>query len=322
MKNFSLKTRANSRRNSKKVQLIGILLVIAAMVLLLHFFGDFAGRIGSTISMPVYGLRSWVTESGAILPSYIRSRNDLISEMNILKEELNAQSGKDAIIRKMIRENEELRSLLGVQDPESIVAAVTARPPYLPYDAVLIDQGSTDGIKDGAIVYHANGQAIGFVSAVFAHGALVTLFSTPGITATAYILGPDIYVTMDGEGGGVIRISVPQGIEIEKGDVVILPSLEAGILGTVRDIESSPTQPVQYGYVVSDIPIQSLHLVSVSSEVPETVTYEEAEVLIDEHRLRQQFIIDIPEEVIEEGQATSTDGSETDGSETETMSEE
>ena len=266
----------------------------------LFFLGNLIGKAGSLITMPFYGVRHWFAESSALLPSYLRTKAELIDEIGSLKERLSAYGGTDATIAHMVRENEELRSLLSVKESDRIAAAVSARPPFLPYDAILIDRGSADGIIQNAIVYHAHDQAIGFVAKVFTHNALVTLFSTPGVTATAYVIGPDIYTTMHGEGGGIMSVTIPQGITLSQNDVVVLPSLEVGIIGTVQDIETAPTQPVQYGYIVPEIPIQSLNLVSVSKRTPQNVTYEEAERIIKETR-QQSLMIDIPSDVSTDG---------------------
>jgi len=204
-------------------------------------------------------------------------------------------------------ENEELLSLMNIDDAERIAAAVTARPPYLPYDSLLIDRGTKDGIKEGAIVYRAYDQAIGLVSRVYQEGALVTLFSTPGVEATVYILGPNIYTTAYGEGGGIVRVSVPQGVSIVLGDVVIIPSLEIGVLGTIKDIKSVPTQPEQYGYVMSEAPIQSLNLVSVSSRVLQKRTFEEVESIIAGYNY-EALKVDIPDNVVVGGTLASSTG--------------
>jgi len=90
--------------------------------------------------------------------------------------------------------------------------------------------------------------------------------------------------------------------------VVVLPSLESGVVGTIVEIESSPTQPVQKGYVVSEIPIQSLRLVGVGSRVPVELSFEQANSIIE---AKKSLIrnIEIPEDIIVDVEnATSTEG--------------
>lgn len=286
--------KANSRHSSRGLNLIKALLFVCAVILVGSIFAGSLGRVTAIVTMPIFSVRHWLAESTAVLPSYVRSRKELINELDALRDQVSAQGGKDATIVRLSAENDELRALLSATHEERIAASVLARPPYLPYDAILIDQGERDGVLEGAIVYHSHDQAIGFIAKVFSSSALVALFSTSGMQATVYVIGPDIYTPMYGEGGGVMRIEVPQGITMHEGDVVILPSVDSGILGTITEIESSPTQPVQKGFVLSDTPLQSLNLVSVSKYVVDSVTYEAAERII-KNVTSNRFIIDLPE---------------------------
>jgi cell shape-determining protein MreC len=310
MKNFSSKTKANFHHSSKRTRYVKLLLASIAAVCVLYFFGSLIGKIGSVISTPVYVVRDWLAESSAILPSYLRSRNELLQEMATLEQKANEQGGKDATIARLAKENEELKSLYGFEGGGRILAEVIVRPPFLPYDALLIDQGASVGVKEGAVVYHASDQAIGYISRVFGGSALVTLFSTPGVRATAYIIGPDVYATLEGQGGGVMQLSVPQGIELKTDAVIVLPSVGGGIIGTVQEVESSPTQPVQYGYVISDVPIQSLKLVSIDTQIPEEITFEEAEAVIRNLKT-SQYIINVPDGFIAGGHASGTEATST-----------
>jgi cell shape-determining protein MreC len=278
---------------------------------LLYFVGGLLGKAASLVTQPVYLARHWITESGGTVPSFFRSQNELIGEINTLREQLAAGSGKNATLSRVLAENDELRSLLNIADTKRIVAGVIGRPPNLPYDSLLIDQGSGDGVREGAVVYHGDDHAIGYVSRAYSATALVTLFSTPGVEATAYIFGPDIYATVYGEGGGVIRISVPQGITLTKGDVVVMPTLEGGVIGSIEEIESVPTQPEQHAFIIGSIPIQSIRLLSVSTRVIESISFEEAENAVTSFDVGA-LTIDVPEAILanEEGStttATSTD---------------
>jgi hypothetical protein len=116
---------------------------------------------------------------------------------------------------------------------------------------------------------------------------------------------------MYGEGGGVIRISVPQGITLTKGDVVVMPTLEGGVIGSIEEIESVPTQPEQHAFIIGSIPIQSIRLLSVSTRVIESISFEEAENAVTSFDVGA-LTIDVPEAILanEEGStttATSTD---------------
>ncbi len=108
-----------------------------------------------------------------------------------------------------------------------------------------------------------------------------------------YIFGPNIFSTAYGEGGGVIRLSVPQGIVIEEGNLVVLPSHDTGVLGSIDKIESVPTEPEQHAYLTFEIPMQSIRVVSVGTSPVVPMTYEKAlEYVQSEAKIK--FTFDLP----------------------------
>lgn len=203
-------------------------------------------------------------------------------------------------------ENASLREVMGTDGEDRVAAGVIGRPSALPYDVLLIDQGSDNGIKEGAPVYVNEDTVIGFVAATYSDSALVALLSTPSFTSTAYILGPNIYTTAVGIGGGVTRIHVPQGIELKTGDLVVLPSLSKGIYGRISAVDSVPERAEQYGYMTTDVPINSLRLVSVGTTPLRGLSFEEARAEVEGAK-REFLMVDVPEGVlVDVGSASST----------------
>jgi len=281
-------------------------LFIVGGLLALFLFGNVIGSIFSVVTTPLYGVRSWFVESSGTVPLYFRERGELIGELKDLKNQIAGFIGRDLTLSKLVDENEKLRALLNVNAPDRIAAGVIARPPYVPYDALLVDRGRDDGLVEGGIVYHEEDRAIGFVAKTYEDMSLVTLFSSPGVKSTVYIIGPDIYTTAHGEGGGVMRVSVPQGIEISEGNIVVLPSLLSGIVGAIHTIESVAIKPEQNGYVVFETPIQSLQFVSVETKPLGEVTFEEAKEHVE--NMKKDLRIEVPAEVIVTTEfSTSTD---------------
>ena len=178
-------------------------------------------------------------------------------------------------------ENTTLLNQLSSTDDGRIVAGVIGRPSALPYDVIVIDQGKQDGIIKDAPVYADQYRAIGFISEVYENSSVVVLLTTPGFTSTVFVYGPNIYTTALGMGGGVIRIHVPQGININNGDLVVVPALSSGVYGSITAVDSVPSRPEQYGYVTSDTPINSLRYVSVGKTSLNPISFEEARAVID-----------------------------------------
>lgn len=265
MKKFSLTTRANSRRTSPTKYILQVIILGVVLSAVGFFLPRLAFTVSALVMVPLHETKQWFSESGASLPLYLRNRTALLDEMAALKQQLANRDGDRFTVDMLAAENRELRSLLGDNGETRIVAGVISRANPLPYDMLLLDKGQRDGIVEGAAVYIGDRTVVGFVQSVTETNALVTLITTSGFTSTVYVLGPNIFTTAVGQGGGQLRVGIPQGIIVKEGDAVILPAVTSGIYGTVSYVESQPTQPLQFAYVSPDTPIQSLHLVAVGT---------------------------------------------------------
>ena len=79
-------------------------------------------------------------------------------------------------------------------------------------------------------------------------------------------LGPNVFAPIEGVGGGIARVKLPQGVPIREGQLVILPGISTAIYGEIVSIQNEPTQPEQYGYVAPSQAINSLLYVTVGLE--------------------------------------------------------
>ncbi len=280
----------NSKKTGAKRELIAVALAFCAL-----FFAHDALRVtGSFVGDMVYRTQHYVRTSSATVPVFLRSRLDLVAEINALKDEVSEGKSSLATIAYLTEENNELRNLLSGTSTPRIAAAVIARPPYTPYDTLIIDRGGDDGIVPFAPVYLGTNRALGYVENVTAHSAHVTLFSSPGTRSTVYVFGSNIFTNAYGEGGGVVRISVPQGIPLSVGSPVVLPSFGAGVIGIVDEVQSIPTEPEQHGYVTLGAPLQSIRLVGVGTKPQERISFETAQTRVQEASTTL-FTVDVPE---------------------------
>lgn len=293
MKNFSLRTRKSSRQGSDRKELLRVTLLILGAIAAVVFARSLLGNALGSIAEFVFRVEDYFAHSTAVLPSYIRERSVLVDEIERLNAELSAGSGNLSTIARVTAENTELKALLSESSEERIVAGVIARPPRVPYDLLVIDKGSAAGIKEGAAVYLAHNHAIGLVSHVYERMSLVTLFSTNGVESTVYLYGPNVFAYAYGEGGGVIRISVPQGVAVHEGDAVVLPSLGSGDIGIVSHVVSLPTQPEQNAFLTLPLSIQSIHAVTVGKEAINPPSYED--MVANVTLLTERLKVEVPE---------------------------
>lgn len=262
------------------------------------------GGLGALVFAPIAQFESWFYESGSTIPAYFRDRNALLSENEELRNELESAGNAQNSLDRLTQENLTLRGLLGNATSSRIAAAVIGRPTAMPYDVLVLDKGRTDGVQVDAPVYAGFDQVVGFVAAVYQNSSVVALPTTPGFESTVYIFGPNIYTTAVGEGGGVLQVSVPQGIPLAEDDLVVIPSFDTGVFGRISVIESHPTEPEQRGYVTLPVSLQSLRFVSVGTSPLTSLSFEEAAEVVRE--LRQDLstvpvpsgvLVDTPEDV-------------------------
>jgi cell shape-determining protein MreC len=293
MKNFSSKTKENYLHNSKATSIRKYLVWVVGAFVVLFGAKGMLGALSASFTMPIFSVHNYIQESSGTVPVFIRDRLSLLTQIRALEENVIMQKGMEATVAYLTSENTELRALQGASSSPRIIAGVIARPPYTPYDTIIIDQGSEDGIVLHAPVYQGGGNAIGYIREVFDKTALAVLFSSPGVESTVFVFGPNLFTTAYGEGGGIIRLSIPQGVWVEKGNVVILPSLDTGVIGSIQELVSNPTEPEQRAYISPEISLQSTRLVSVGKTSVRIPTFDEAMEVVRKEE-QKLFTFEVP----------------------------
>jgi cell shape-determining protein MreC len=305
MKNYLSTKKGSSRQPSLPKGLRVAFLGIGILLVLFYLVPKLVFGLVSTVVYPFELARLWVIESQDSLPFYLRDRHTLIEQIESLEQQVAVSGGTENTLAKLKVENEQFRLLCEAVPEERVIARVVGRPPKLPYDVIMLDRGSDHGVVTQSPVFVGSDQVIGYVSRVYNKTALVTLVSTAQFESMAYIMGPNIYTYARGVGGGMMRVVVPQGVPLAVGDTVILPAIDSGVYGTVAYIETSPTQPEQYGYVPMKQNLQSLQYVSIGQEPIVPHTYEEAESLLEELR-SDLFAVSLPPGVLVTPQVSTT----------------
>ena len=110
--------------------------------------------------------------------------NTIYKDYEQLKRESSLSISKDAHIKELEKENEELRELLDIQDSmlgyEEINAVVIRRTADYWIDTVVIDKGKKSGVDIGMAVI-IKGGLIGYVSSVSDYTSTVTLLTNSNI---------------------------------------------------------------------------------------------------------------------------------------------
>lgn len=305
MKKYSSITRVNSHRISRNKKIKKTIAIVVVGLFLLWLAPKVISGFVALVFSPINSTETWLRESGQSFPQFFRDRSDLVAEIRDLRSQTPEGSKEKVTITGLWHENNELRRLQSANDEPRILASVIARPNQVPYDSLVLDRGSNDGVVLDAPVYIASTTVIGFVKNVFPGSSVAKLITTPGFNTSVYVYGPNIYTNAEGMGGGVLRVGVPQGIPLEEGNVVVLPSVNLGIFGEINTVESEPTSPEQYGYVTTDIPLNNLRLVNIGEQPLTTVDFEVAKQNVKE-TIEGLFTVPIPAGVLVDIDSTST----------------
>lgn len=266
MKTFLSTTKTNSRRTSSNRRKLGVILVVAALAII--FVLTPVGRLVFVFAYGVPPIKAGadvISDSAKTFTAYLGSKVTLKEENDRLRSLL---ADLEIALEYQDLKDENLKRLAAVvTDTTRIPAGVLVRPNDIPYDTLFIDRGTRSGVREGALVYGAVDTVLGVVIKAYDTTALVELFTAPGVESRVYVYGPDVIAESEGQGGGALRISVPQGIDLKIGNEVVFPTLSPGIIGTIEDVESNPADPETYGYISLSQSLASLRFVTVATDV-------------------------------------------------------
>lgn len=272
MKKYLSTKKANSRHFTVKRWRTGFYITLA-ILLTGWLMPSLTAFVSYLVMTPVLSVANWYENSENIIPIYLRSRASLNEEIQQMKRDDATLSGSKLSIQRLLEENMQLRAAANIStSSKRVVARVIAQPTKLNYDLLQIDQGTDSGVEVGSPVFLGLDTVIGVVVKALPTYSFVDLVTTTGFSATAYIVGPNIFAPLEGMGGGVARVRVPQGVNLQLGNLVLLPSVSSGVYGEIVSLENIATQPEQYGYVTPPLPLNSLLYVSVAVETPPVPT--------------------------------------------------
>ncbi len=235
---------AASRRLRLAAISAGAAVIIVALILSLA--PSFFSGLFMSMARPFWRAEFSI-QSGAL-----ESPGQLLSENESLKLELSdlRLSIASSSVSAILQENEDLKALLGrASTTPTVLAAVLSRPPYMPYDELIVDRGADDGIGSGTLVYSPEKVLIGKVSALYPETSAVILFTSSGQKYNVLIGSSRVPAVAVGRGGGQYEAQVPHGSAVQAADIASdasLNDLEFGIVVSVNADASDPFDQVLF----------------------------------------------------------------------------
>jgi cell shape-determining protein MreC len=230
--------------------------IIAIVAVVLFFIGITAvartgvRTVSVTVARPVWLVRDFVGSIGANIRNYIAFQSTLVKENNALHTEIEALKLKEIDYDIITKENQELKSLLG-RDPKSerVFARILSKPPRSPYDTMVLDVGTEQGVQLGDKVYLSGNVIIGLVTHLTSHTALVTLFSNGDQKQGAVLERTGATYELVGKGAENMVLEVPKDTDVLWGDVFVYPALTPSIIGSVQYIDTSSQSSFKTVYI-------------------------------------------------------------------------
>jgi len=259
-----MKTNYLPRNRTKHPKIQKALLALAGFLVLAFFL--------TLVHFPLVPLVSplWKGEnavSNAIRDAFIlrRSKAALIQANQQLEEKIRSYEIERTIFSSWQDREQELLALLGRENETSgMVASVLSHSPQNPYDTLVVDVGSNQGIGIGDEARLPEGPLLGVVTEVFSNTAKVKLFSSSGERMNAVLEREKNAVELTGAGGGMFKLSLPRDVAVEVGDKVFSAGIERHLVAIVGDISMRSTDSVKEVLLKSPANIFGLKFVILS----------------------------------------------------------
>lgn len=212
---------------------------IGLIILLLRFFSpSFLASIstplwqsGGGITDGMYGFFSGFGDTATLA----RERTQLFEENQALKESNRALTAQVADVTRLVGSRTE--------SAHRILAGVLVHPPVTPYDTLIIDRGTGEGVAPESLVFGPGDTPIGTIESASAHHARVALYSAPGRTTDGWVGEKRVAIAIVGSGAGAFTATLPRESTVAVGDVVYVPGPGALPIGSVVRIDTNPSSP-------------------------------------------------------------------------------
>jgi rod shape-determining protein MreC len=270
-------------KKEKRKKFFNIALGVVFLIILFYFrLGIFSGfsNVAQIIFRPILILGSSIGGKFENTISYFLSKNSLLKENENLKDQLNTEELRIANYNSLLKENESLKEILGRENKKSIVvlASIISKPNQSLYDTLVVDVGTTEGIKIGDIVFALGNIPIGRVDLVYENSARIILFSNAGEKTQAIVTGGDtrpndqtrpvgqVSLEIVGRGGGNFDVILPRDFILEKGDQVVMSGINPYLLAVAETVISDPRDPFIKFLLRSPVNIQELKFVEIETQ--------------------------------------------------------
>ncbi|MGE3268681.1 MAG: rod shape-determining protein MreC [Chloroflexota bacterium] len=244
------------RRRNRSWWLILLLLGIVGGLLLAPGPARSIEGFGTRVLEPVQGGVTGVLGQIEDVTTVVRRMTELSTQNEQYREEIDRLQSEIARLRELEVENRDLRNLLGLKQRagtgELSPVRVVARDPSPFVQAITIDRGSDDGIKEGMTVISWRG-VVGRVNRVGPSSSKVLLITDTSSSISGRVQSSESRVTGIIKGrpeGGLVMQRIPQEETLQTGETVVTSDFgglmpEGLVIGQVVQIRRKDVDVMQ-----------------------------------------------------------------------------
>ncbi|NPV29292.1 MAG: rod shape-determining protein MreC [Firmicutes bacterium] len=255
-----------------------------------NFSGGPAADLLQEILAPLQSgvMRVW-SGAGSLFDFLARARR-LQEENSLLRQRVRELTWENNRLREYVYENRRLLRLLDFKERNArqftlLGARVISRSPSTWYSTLVVDRGSTDGVRENQVVVSDAG-LVGRVASVSSHTARVLLILDLEGAVGAMVQENRTVGVVEGskdEPGLLRMVHLPYDVKLRKGQVVITSGLGGvfppGIpIGEILRVEDEGSELDKYALVrpyVDFNRLEELFIITEIRSVPEPVLQEE-----------------------------------------------
>ncbi len=195
----------------------------------------------------------------------LKDKKDLQDENFSLRGKISELETKNMILSGNFLKSEDgsdQNILVGSDSQKFLTASVIFRPPQTPYDMLIIDSGSNQGIKEGMQAIVFGNILLGYVAEVFPDTSKIKLISSFHEETNVVLESSNIPAIAVGLGGENFEIILPRPISVNLGERIIKLGNQPLLVGIVEKIENQNADPFQK--IIFRLPLNIQYLKSVS----------------------------------------------------------
>ncbi len=252
--------RRDSAHNTRRITL-GVVIIFFTLILLFDPTRSMFSRAAYSVAPWVWGIGGSAQSSWSTFWGEVQSKASLVSENKLLREEIDRMQVQ-VLDRNLLEERViDLEGTLGRAGVDNRVSArVLVGAGRSPYDILVIDAGTDEGVSVGDQVAYAGSGVIGEISEVYSSSSKVKLYSSPG--EEVRVLIGNVPAIASGRGLGNFTAKIPQGSLVVEGEQVLLEGSNF-IIGKIGAIEEKPAEPYIRVYFRSPFNISGIRSVEV-----------------------------------------------------------